>query len=136
MRVYIILLLFILLPVVVEGQAKGSVQVEYSSLKLDSLINYNVKSNYNQTTLDGFRIQIYSGSGVSAKQEAQAAQSKFLELFPLEKAIVIYSAPFWRVRIGDYRYRSEALSLLNRVKKQFPGAYTVRDNTIRKRSFK
>lgn len=96
----------------------------------------NERTNANQATLEGYRIQIYSGSGVSAKQEAFAAQTKFLESFPNEKVYLAFNAPFWRVRVGDYRFRSEALPLLERVKRQFTGSYLVRDNAIRKQEFK
>lgn len=114
----------------------GSVSTTYHASKLDSLILCNERTNANQATLEGYRIQIYSGSGVSAKQEAFAAQTKFLESFPNEKVYLAFNAPFWRVRVGDYRFRSEALPLLNRVKRQFTGSYLVRDNAIRKQEFK
>jgi len=111
-------------------------EVEYSSLQLDSLTQRFLSDNNEMQTLDGYRIQLYSGSGAKAKVEAQQTKQKFSAAFPLEKVYVVYNAPFWRVRIGDFRFRSEALPLLERVKKQFPGSYTVRDNTVRKRSFR
>lgn len=112
------------------------VEVDFSSVQLDSLVNSFVRENNDMQTLDGYRIQIYSGSGAKAKVEAQNARNRFVASFPTEKVYVVYNAPFWRVRTGDFRFRSEALPLLDKVKKQFPGSYTVRDNTVRKRSFK
>lgn len=114
----------------------GSVSVTCHAAKLDSLITCNARTNANQATLEGYRIQIYSGSGSTAKQEAFAAQTKFLESFPNENVYMVYNAPFWRVRVGDYRFRSEAIPLLNRVKWQFMGSYLVRDNAIKKKEFK
>lgn len=115
---------------------RGSVDVEFSSTRLDSLISINQRSNYNQTTIDGYRIQIYSGSGVSAKKEAHEIRDRFIELFPREKVLVRYDAPFWRVKVGDYRSRSEAMALLETVKRRFPGAYTVKDKEVHKNAFK
>lgn len=115
---------------------RSSVEVTYSSAKLDSLISINQRSNYNQTSLEGYRIQIFSGSGVSAKKEAHEIRDKFIELFPREKVQVRYDAPFWRVKIGDYRSRSEAMALLEVVKRKFPGAYTVKDKEVHKNAFK
>lgn len=116
--------------------AKAQAEVEFSSMQLDSLTQEYLRSNLEMSTLDGYRIQIYSGSGTKAKSEALTAKLKFNEAFPLEKVYVVYNAPFWRVRTGDFRFRSEALPLLERVKRQFPGSYTVRDNTVRKKTFK
>ncbi len=120
----------------VSAQSKGSLDVKYSTSSLDSLFIYSNKSNYNQTTLDGFRIQIYSGSGVNSKQEASDAQARFSSLYPDEKIYIIYNAPFWRVRVGDYRSKSEALPLLGTIKANFAGSYIVKDNTVRKKSFR
>ena len=105
------------------------------SPSIDSLLTATIRKNYEEKYLEGFRIQLYSGSGPAAKQEALAKKTKFLSMFPSEKAYTVYTAPFWRVRVGDFRFRSEAQPLLNRVKVQFPGCYTVKDNTIRKDNF-
>ncbi len=119
-----------------SAQSSGTLKVDFMTQSLDSLIIHSERSNYNQTQLDGFRIQIYSGSGIKSKDEATAAQSRFMRLFPEQKVYVIYNAPFWRVRVGDYRSRSEAMTLLNTVKQSFGGSYVVRDNTVRKKNFR
>ncbi|MBP5418264.1 MAG: SPOR domain-containing protein [Bacteroidales bacterium] len=120
----------------VYGQKRGTVTIDYNSVQLDSLISMSHKIDSEQSTLNGYRVQVYSGSGVKAKAEAKAAQIKLQTLYPNEKVYIVYNAPFWRVRIGDFRYRSEALPLLSDVKTQFAGSYTVRDHTVRKKIFK
>ncbi len=118
------------------AQKTGSLKVEFMSSSLDSLIIHCQRSNYNQTQLDGFRVQIYSGSGIKSKEEAAQAQARFIMSFPEQKAYIIYNAPFWRVRVGDFRSRSEAMTLLQKVKHTFSGSYIVRDNTVRKKNFR
>ena len=118
------------------GQKRGTVTIDYHSAQLDSLISTNHKIESDQPNINGYRVQVYSGSGVKAKAEAKAAQAKLQTLFPDEKVYIVYNAPFWRVRIGDFRYRSEALPLLSKVKSHFAGSYAVRDYTVRKRSFR
>ena len=137
-RMLIVLLLVVTgaMVALAQGSSSGRLEVQDMSNGLDSLIQKQRKSNENQTTLDGFRIQIYSGSGVSAKAEAQAAEKKFSEMYPKEKVYVIYNAPFWRVRVGDFRYRSEAMGLLKRLSVVFTGSYMVRDNTVKKKTFR
>lgn len=117
-------------------EARGKLNVRFMTASLDSLVRYNAQSNANQTTLDGFRIQIYSGSGVTSKNDAAETQARFMKAYPEEKAYIIYNAPFWRVRVGDYRTRSEALGLLNKLSGSFSGSYIVRDNTVRKQTFR
>lgn len=119
-----------------NAQQAGTLNVEFMTSSLDSLITNCQRSNYNQTQLDGFRVQIYSGSGIKSKDEAASAQARFLKAFPDKKAYIIYNAPFWRVRVGDFRSRSEAMKMLNTVKPTFSGSYIVRDNTVRKKNFR
>lgn len=119
-----------------NAQQAGTLNVEFMTPSLDSLITHCQRSNYNQTQLDGFRVQIYSGSGIKSKDEAASAQARFLKAFPDKKAYIIYNAPFWRVRVGDFRSRSEAMAMLNAVKPSFSGSYIVRDNTVRKKNFR
>ena len=119
-----------------NAQQAGTLNVEFMTPSLDSLITHCQRSNYNQTQLDGFRVQIYSGSGIKSKDEAASAQARFLKAFPDKKAYIIYNAPFWRVRVGDFRSRSEAMAMLNEVKPSFSGSYIVRDNTVRKKNFR
>ncbi len=122
-----------------EGLAQaqeGRLNVMFMTASLDSLVTYSSRSNYNQTSLDGFRIQIYSGSGVTSKNDAAETQARFLKMYPEEKAYIIYNAPFWRVRVGNYRSRSEALKLLSKLQPNFGGSYIVRDNTVRKSTFR
>ena len=64
-------------------------------------------------------------------------RNKILELFPnINEVYVVYNAPFWRVRVGNFRDRCEAMPLLNKIKLQFPGTYAVRDNAIKKTSLR
>lgn len=114
----------------------GKLNVRCNTVSLDSLLIQSSKSNSNQTQIDGFRIQIYSGSGVSSKTEAENVMSKFTKMYPAERVYVIYTAPFWRVRVGDYRSKSEALPLLNTIQGSFSGSYIVYDNTVKKSTFR
>lgn len=127
------------LPATAQTHGKtqpGKLTVEFSTTALDSLTLYSQKSNHNQTTLEGFRIQIYSGSSVSSRQEAMREQGKFASQFPATPVYVLYDAPFWRVRVGDYRSKTEALPDLARIRPQFVGCYVVKDNGVRKKSFR
>ncbi len=103
---------------------------------VEEMMRENRDVNSRTTVLEGYRIQLYSGSGVNSKKEAMAIRIKFLSLFPDEVADLYYNAPFWRVRVGNFRYKNEALPLLNKVKKQFPSSYMVKDNQMKKTDVK
>lgn len=94
------------------------------------LLHTHIEMNKRRKFVDGYRIQLYSGSGPKAKHEALKVKGQVLALFPEERVHIAYNAPFWRVRIGDYRHKHEALVLWNNLKKEFPSCYIVKDGRI------
>lgn len=115
--------------------AQERAEVVFYAPAVDSLCTINQQNNYNQISLDGYRIQVYSGSGSTSKTEALAARDKMYTLFPKLKTYAKYNAPIWRVRVGDFRYRSEAMSVLSAMRGAFPSCYIVPDNAVLKKTF-
>jgi hypothetical protein len=115
----------------VKSRSAGEGQITIrQSPDVERSINDYVVSNSRMGGVEGYRIQIYSGTGTNSKHEAQDVRSKFLNQFPNEKVFVEYSAPFMRVRVGSFRHMHEALPLLRKVKASFPSSYIVRDPSI------
>jgi hypothetical protein len=77
--------------------------------------------------LQGFRIQIYFGSGREGREQAYAAKAKALSEFPELTSHVVFQYSFYKVRLGDFRTREEAFPYTKKVKKVFPNAYVVPD---------
>lgn len=67
-------------------------------------------------TVLGFRVQIYTGTSRSG---AYAAQSEFQKLYPHINTYVSYTQPNYRVKVGDFRSRSDAQSMMNALRKRF-----------------
>jgi hypothetical protein len=77
----------------------------------------------------GFRIQIYNGSGQDAREAINKLTLEFLAKFPdIDPAVIYqeYQAPFFKLRIGDFRTRNEAFQLYNQIKHYFPNCYIVK----------
>lgn len=108
---------------------KGEVEITQSS-DVKELTERYIEKNKQNSTVEGYRIQIYSGTGATARKDSQEARAKFSESYPEEKLKIEYNAPFWRVRVGCFRHKHEALRLLNRTKRIFPNCYIVRDSDI------
>ncbi len=92
---------------------------------INDLLKIHVDQNNRSKGVEGFRIQLYLGSNNNAKKEATEVKGKLLELFPDEKPYIMYEAPFWRVQVGDFRSKAEALGLYRKLKKEFPSCYPV-----------
>ena len=115
-----------------NSQAGDGVVTIHQDAGIEQMMIDHRTENSHISVFEGYRIQLYSGSGVNSKREAMAVKIKFLGLFPDEKVDLFYNAPFWRVRVGNYRFKNEALPLLTKVKKHFPSSYMVKDNQVKK----
>ena len=101
------------------------------SLEMDSLLVANYyklrTSNKNTSGIPGYRIRIYSESGVGAKEEQQRVKARFLTLYPGIDAYNSYDEPFFKIYVGDCRTRSEALKLMDKIERNFPNPFIVDD---------
>lgn len=114
---------------------QGEISIHQSKALEQMMSNFAVK-NKSDAKVEGYRIQLFSGTGASARKESQDVKIKMLEYFPQESVSVEYNAPFWRVRTGVFRHKHEALPLLRKIKSSFPNCYVVKDTGIRLSEFK
>jgi hypothetical protein len=106
-------------------------------IEVDSLLvaNYNklISKNMQSSGVPGYRIRIYSESGIGAKQEQQQVRARFLSLYPGMDAYNRYDEPYFKIFVGDCRTRSEALKLLDMIEKNFPNSF-IREDFINLKS--
>lgn len=95
---------------------------------IDTLLTRHIIANRKHGGFDGFRIQVYNGSTRTARDEANEANSEFISEFPGIKSYMRFDAPnFFKVRVGNYRTRRDAMQDFLMIKKKFPNAYIVPD---------
>lgn len=82
--------------------------------------NLNKNDENNKEKRGGYRVQVYSNNGLRSKAEAQARASLINEIFSEYPSYVIYNAPFWRVKIGDFRTMQDAEDFAKELKKAYP----------------
>lgn len=71
--------------------------------------------------IQGFRTQVFSGNDQRrSKDEAFKKEKEIKELFPTVTTYVSYNAPFWKLRVGDYRTHEEAYRMLRILMEAFP----------------
>ncbi|MEA3462132.1 MAG: SPOR domain-containing protein [Bacteroidota bacterium] len=115
-----------------EGGSGDRVTIEVDSLML---ANYNklITKNMKSSGILGYRIRIYSESGLGAKKEQQQVRARFLSLYPGLDAYNRYDEPFFKVYVGDCRTKSDALKLQDKIRKAFPNSI-IREDYINLKS--
>lgn len=69
----------------------------------------------------GYRIQAYSDNNFrTAKNSAKARARAIAMKYPQYRSYLTYKAPFWRLKIGDFRTHGEAVKVLGQMRKSFP----------------
>jgi hypothetical protein len=113
-----------ILKTLLDGESDDRVTVEVDK-QLVSNYNKLIAKNMLSSGIPGYRIRIYSGSGIGAKEEQQKIRARFLSLYRGQDAYNQYDEPFFKVYVGDCRTRSEALKLNDMIKKDFPDPFIV-----------
>lgn len=122
----------------VSDAGKGEVIINQSpaikKLVGTRLSGANVEKNDTETFLkvQGFRTQVFSGNNQrKSKDEAFSKEKEIKELFPDVPTYVTYNAPFWKLRVGDFRSHEEAYHMMRQLMAAFPSygkeMYIVRE---------
>ncbi|WP_372473751.1 SPOR domain-containing protein [Capnocytophaga sp. ARDL2] len=90
--------------------------------QLDLLISKKFKTNNSFSIYPNFSIQIAS----SEKDEAEKNYKNFSKVYPNEEATIIYNQPHYKVVVGNFRNKIEAVSFLYTLKKEYPNAFVVK----------
>jgi hypothetical protein len=77
-----------------------------------------------EVTFPGFRVQIYNGND---RNLAQKIRTEVLQLYRDEPVYLLYEAPYFKVRVGDFRDRIEAQKMLHAMKQSYKGVLLVPD---------
>ena len=85
-------------------------------------------SNNGSRTLSGYRIRIFFDNKQNARVASEEALKKFESLFHDVVAYRSYANPYFKVTVGDFRTKSEAMSYLERIRREFPSAFVVKEN--------
>ena len=78
-------------------------------------------------TLTGYRVRIFFDNSQNARGASETALNSFREMHPAVPAYRSYQNPFFKVAVGDFRTKSEAMEFLQKVKGTFPASFVVKE---------
>lgn len=102
---------------------KGKVVV-YQDSSIAWLMRRNAMLNESKQTMPGYRLQIYYGTDRNKGTETRSA---FIKEFNTIQAYLVYHQPNFKVRVGDFKTRLEALKSLQSIAISYPDAFIVKD---------
>ena len=78
----------------------------------------------------GYKISVYRGSGQNAQKQAELISANILSKYDNIKPERVYEFPFWKVYVGAFRTKSEALMFLKLISKDYPDDAFIRPSLI------
>ncbi len=95
--------------------------------RLEDLVRLHIRRNQQGGKMQGYRVEIFFSSDLNARQKAQQIKGEFLASYPDINVYITYVSPDFKVRVGDFRTRNEALKLMNEIQGRFSKAFVVPD---------
>jgi hypothetical protein len=93
--------------------------------RLNELIRRHISINEQKDGIDGYRIRIFSESGQGARPRATDARARFFNRYPDVDPYLDYDPPNWKVYVGDFRTRSEALKMRKKIEREYPNSFII-----------
>lgn len=125
------LLLLVLMQINAASAQESSIPGNNAEIiqdsRIDLLVKKHIQINQVLNTMDGFRIQVFSDSGINSKTKAQSAQDEFKSRFPDKGVYLSFKSPNYKVRIGDFRTKLDAQRFLIELTADFPNAFIIAD---------
>jgi Sporulation related domain. len=114
-----------------SGSAKlvellGKLEIRQDARITDMLMRNN-QINQKRNGTDGYRLEIYFGSDTKAREKASRVKNEFNVVFPDIASYLLFQTPNFKVRVGDFRNKSEALKAKAFIASKYPNAFIVKD---------
>ena len=135
LRIVFLLIIIFLSSVKVYAQMKrdtlGNGIIIIKDIRYDSLsrkkAEINKKATIARTPVKGYRLQIINSTD---RIEALDAKSKMLSLYPQHKLYLLYQAPYFKLRMGNFKEYAEATALKKEINDLFPKGITIIPSNI------
>ena len=87
----------------------------------------NYVSNNAAKKLTGYRIRVYFDNGQSARTRSEAIARSVSNAFPGIGVYRTFESPNYKVTVGDFRTKDEALKVYHALKATYPTALLLKD---------
>lgn len=103
----------------------GSVTINQSATVEAAFPEY-LKKNAEKKK-NGYRIRIFFDNKQSARAQSEEVEKLFIEQFPQYPVYRTYTNPYFKVAVGDFRSKSDAVRVLEKIKREYPKAFIIKD---------
>jgi hypothetical protein len=127
-KYYFVLVLSLLVLNVNAQNNNGAVIID-NDLNLNKLTDLYKRINLDKCPklINGYRVQIFSCSGVGCTDKAQDQMTKFSSVYPYITVHQVWDPPSHKIRVGDCRNHFDAQKIKASIQNVFPASFIVPD---------
>lgn len=81
-----------------------------------------------QKPIQGYRIRVFYDNSPSARVKSESIEQYLRNQYPETGVYRSFESPNYKVTIGDFRTKEEALKIYNALKGTYPTAYIIKEN--------
>ena len=115
--------IFLLLP---DGSDGTKVEVHQTDVVKEAMGRHVAANSLRE--LSGYRVRIFFDNKQTARVESEETLKRFESMYHDVVAYRSYANPYFKVTVGDFRTKSEAFRLLERIRHEFPSAFVVKES--------
>ena len=78
--------------------------------------------------LSGYRIRVFYDNGQDARSRSEGVAAYVRTNYPDVAVYRSFESPNYKVSVGDFRTKEEALRIYNRLKALYPAAFIIKEN--------
>ena len=84
--------------------------------------------NNGEKPISGYRIRVFYDNGPQARDKSEAIEQLLKKQFPEVMVYRSFESPNYKVSIGDFRTKDEALRIYNALKGTYPTAFIIKES--------
>ena len=130
MKIWILILTFFFITLASAAMAQfadNKNSIIYNDPEIENLLELHLEYNKAFPVIEGYRIQLSMKAGNTALDEINNIKNKFEQDNPSINTYVTFREPYYRLRVGDFRTRLEAVEYMERIKRNYPQAWVIKD---------
>ncbi len=105
--------------------AAGDVSLRQSPAIETALRNHIGRNGSRHTT--GYRIRIYFDNSQKSRSASSSVAASFAAQFPGIRVYRVYENPYFKVTVGDFRTKTDALRFRRRIEGMYPSSFIVKE---------
>jgi len=126
----ITILFFVVLVSLISSDVTSQTVAVNPERSIQQMRDKYINRNKADGEFNGWRIQFYS---TTDRRNMENTLKRLKSAYPSVKFTWVYDTPYYRLRAGAFRYRSDLLPLQFELKKEFPGAFPIEDKIVPKK---